>query len=328
MTNVTGGSDPSGPEQARTRSGSPRRLPRPFATFVVIAFAVLAFVAICAPRAEGLRQPQEPVLEVSFLDVGQGDAALVVTPDRQRLLVDAGPRGSGVAAYLRRRGIDTLDLVVASHNHADHVGGMAEVLNSIVVRNYMENGVPAATSTYEELVTALERSGARVLAAEPRTLSLGELLVDVLPGLPHIYTHHERTAALHVQFGEFRVLFTGDAELEQIRHWMSENRLQKVSVVKVPHHGSRTGAIPEFARITEPALAVFSLSARNQYGHPNFNVLSMWTAVARHVLRTDRDGTITVRGAPDGSMRVSTQRGNPPLAGMQLSAPTEARAAQ
>jgi competence protein ComEC len=302
-----------------------RHRPGAFTTFVIIAFAVLAFIAMCAPRAGSAGIAQLPVVEVTFIDVGQGDAALIVTSEGRRMLIDAGPRSSGVALYLRSRGIDTLDLVVASHNHEDHIGGLIEVFNSIAVINYMENGLASPTATYDAVVTAVEQSGARVLDASPRTVSMGELLVDVLPGTPDTYTQNDRSVGLHLQYGEFRVLFTGDAEQNQLNHWLEEERLQPVSVVKVPHHGSRTGAVSGFVRTTRPPVAVFSFGARNQFGHPHFNVLAMWTATSRHILRTDRDGNITVLGAPDGSMRISTQRGRPPLANMLVPAPADNR---
>ena len=290
------------------------------------AIAGLAFVGACGAGIPATRAAQQPApahssnVEIVFLDVGQGDAALITAPDGRHVLVDGGPRGSGVAAYLRARGIDTLELVVASHNHADHIGGLEEVLATTRVRHYMENGVPSATRDYERLIDAIARSGAVVLTAGQRTIRLGDLQIDILPSPPGALSHNDRSIGLVVRLGEFHSMFTGDAEEETLAWWVQETPLPRVAVVKVSHHGARNGTIPEFVRTTGPSVAVISVGATNQYGHPSFLAVNMWRAAARYVLRTDRDGTVTVIGAPDGSMRLSTSRGPPPLRDVPIAA--------
>jgi competence protein ComEC len=281
---------------------------------LVAALALLG-VAVTAGAAFPPEPPHGRPLEIAFLDVGQGDAALITAPDGQRVLIDAGPRGSGVADHLRRLGIDTLDLVVASHNHADHIGGMREVLAAVTVRNYMDNGLPSPTATYIRLVEALERSGARVLDASARTLTLGDVMLHVLPAPADAASQNDRSVGIIVQYGRFHAFFTGDAEEHAIRWWLAHSPIPRMSVVKVSHHGSRNGTTPELVRTTHPAVAIISVGARNSYGHPSALVLSMWSAVARYVLRTDREGTIVVHATADGGMRLSTQRGTSPLRG-------------
>lgn len=293
--------------------------------------AALAIVGACgavisaSPAEQETFQSPQSVVEIAFLNVGQGDAALITAPNGRRVLVDGGPRASGVAAYLRARGIDTLDLVVASHNHADHIGGLEEVFGTVGVRNYMENGVPSATQTYNRLVDAIARSGAVVLSAEQRSIGLGELRIHVLPSPPGAVSHNDRSIGLVVQLGDFYAMFTGDAEEEALAWWL-EQPLPRMSVVKVAHHGARSGTTPDFVRATNPAVAVISVGVRNQYGHPFPTVLNMWRATARYVLRTDHDGTITVISGSDGSMRLSTSRGAPPLRDVPIPARTTASA--
>jgi len=110
-------------------------------------------------------------LEIRFLDVGQGDAVLV-REGGKTALVDAG--GSArIASYLQSSHIDTIDLLVASHNHADHIGGMAAVFQSAVVRFYLDNGVPATTAIYQRTMAAVTSSGTQYLRATARTITLG-----------------------------------------------------------------------------------------------------------------------------------------------------------
>lgn len=292
-----------------------------------VALITSALFAACAAGISASlaeQKPQSPAaplsaVEIAFLDVGQGDAALITAPDGRRVLVDGGPRGSGIAAYLRNRRIDTLELVVASHNHADHIGGLEEVFAAFRVRHYMENGVPSATATYARLVDAVARSGAVVLKAEQRSIGLGELRLHVLPSPPGAVSHNARSIGLVVQLGDFSALFTGDAEEETLAWWLAQPAVQQMSAVKVSHHGARNGTTMEFVRTTSPAVAVISVGARNQYQHPSPATLSMWGEAARHVLRTDRDGTVTVIGAPDGNMLLSTTRGAHPLKDLPIS---------
>ncbi|CAN5333205.1 hypothetical protein BH23GEM2_BH23GEM2_06180 [soil metagenome] len=192
---------------------------------VVTALAIVgacgAGISASPPEQETFQAPQSAV-EIAFLNVGQGDAALITAPDGRRVLVDGGPRASSVAAYLRARGIDTLDLVVVSHNHADHIGGLGEVFGTVAVRNYMENGVPSATDTYNRLVDVVAQSGAVVLSAEQRSIGLGELRIHVLPSPPGAVSHNGRSIGLVVQLGDFYAMFTGDAEEETLAWWLEQ----------------------------------------------------------------------------------------------------------
>src|SRR5438552_1549391 len=122
-------------------------------------------------------------LELLFLDVGQGDA-IVIRESGKTALVDSG-RSANIMVQLQALGIDTIDLLVASHNHADHIGGMAAILSNTGVRYYLDNGVPHTTATYQRTIQAVAESGAQYLRAADRTITLGSVPLRVLPPPPN-----------------------------------------------------------------------------------------------------------------------------------------------
>ena len=278
--------------------------------------AALALAMVLVLAATGRAQR----LEIHFINVGQGDAALLITPEHKTMLVDAGPHAAAVVAELRRLHIDTLDLVVASHAHADHIGGLPEVMATTVVRNYMDNGVPTARTArlYRQVILP---SGARYLAASARTITLGSVRVRVLPPpdatlrLPR-QDQNNRSVGLVVQYGRFRALLAGDAQVQELGYWLRVDSVPAVTVLKVDHHGSPNGTTPDWVRRTRPGVAVVSVG-RNNYGHPSRAVIAAWCAAGARVLRTDRNGTLIVSADTTGH---TTVRALPTPAGRAVEA--------
>ena len=184
----------------------------------------------------------DTVLRVTFLDVGQGDAILLQAPEGQTALVDAG-RGSDIVPLLRELGVEQIDLLVATHPHADHIGGMRGVIESIPVRFFMDNGDPHTTATYRGLIAALQaRPEITYLEATPRTISLGTATLEVLPLLPRgSAEHNDRSITLVLRFGDFTALLSGDSEVRQLTHLTGLGVVPALTLLKAPHHGSDNG---------------------------------------------------------------------------------------
>ncbi|MDE2806584.1 MAG: lamin tail domain-containing protein [Gemmatimonadota bacterium] len=304
---------------------SPSNIPGPRAAFTATAAmrAILAGLAMAAlPQASrgldgvgrvdsgaalagiALPSPTDTTLAITFLDVGQGDAVLIRAPEGQTALVDAGRRD--IVPLLREMGVDGIDLLVATHPHADHIGGMAAVIRSMPVRFYMDSGQPHTTATYRGLLAALEaRPEITYLEAVPRTISLGSAEIEVLPLLPRATTDlNNRSVALVVRFGSFTALLSGDSEVQQLTHLVGRGVVPAVTLLKAPHHGSDNGFTWPFLEAARPEVVVISVG-RNGYGHPRPAALRAYADVGATVLRTDLAGHVAILGYEHGDFGVA-----------------------
>ena len=249
-----------------------------------------------------------PALEIRFLDVGQGDAVLIRSGGRAAL-VDTGP-SDAIVGRLRQLGVDTVDLLVSSHNHADHIGGADAILDALPVRFYLENGVPVTTRSYERVLERVERTGVPYLAPRPRGFTLGKARLRIVPSPAGADRddQNDNSLAIVVELGAFRALLTGDSGVAQIHRLLADTLIGDVDLLKAAHHGSRDGVTPAWLFRTRPEVVVISLGARNPYGHPHAFALRYYCAGGRRVYRTDRHGDVAIRVGAEGTYEVIASR--------------------
>jgi competence protein ComEC len=241
-------------------------------------------------------------LKITFVDVGQGDAALLETADGRSALIDAGPPEGDehLRALLAQRGIRTLDWMVLTHPHLDHIGGARNVLGAVRVQRVIDPAFPHPIATYDRLLAVIQRQAIPFTPArQGMTLSLGaSVSVEVLqPRLPFIERSRSEANAnsvvTRVVAGGVRVLFTGDAERETEERLLAENRAQLAAdVLKVAHHGSRFASTPPFLQAVGAHAAVISCGAGNEYGHPHAETVAALTSRGMAVYRTDQHGDV------------------------------------
>lgn len=274
-----------------------------------LALWVLCFSVAHAAQAQDTARDR---LRITYLDVGQGDATLILTPEGRRILIDAGSAGSQVAQFLVQQGIDTLDLVIASHNHADHIGGVPDVFAATVVRMYMDNGLPHTTATYRRVLFAAEiEPGLQYLEPTERTIRSGSVALRILPPPGLEASQNNNSVGVLVEYGSFRALFTGDSEHRQIAHWLSEGKVARVTLLKAAHHGAWNGATLDWIKATSPQVVVISVGGRNSYGHPSPAIVQAWLAASARVYRTDVDGSVLITAGSDGKFTVQTSSPGP-----------------
>ncbi len=243
-------------------------------------------------------EPGDTVLTVVFLDVGNGDAILLESRG-QRLLIDGGPPGdpgirAPVVQRLREAGVDSIDAVMFTHPHADHIGGLADVLATFKAGILLDPGIDHPSPVYEHLLeTALQEGCAYEMIEEGRTISLGQDVSIEVVHLERSLSVNEASAVFLVKTGNFTMLITGDIEEETIRRMTLESF--PVTVLKVPHHGSRSSLFPPWSRRIAPMMAVFCVGRDNPFGHPHPAVVADWASTGASVLRTDILGNIFLR---------------------------------
>ncbi|HEV2836228.1 MAG TPA: ComEC/Rec2 family competence protein [Pyrinomonadaceae bacterium] len=285
---------------------SSRRWMLPAGLAQALFFAVVVWHPFSASGSDGR-------LRVDFLDVGQGDAALVTLPDGRTLLVDGGGttdkhglntdrRSIGeavVSEYLWWRGLDTVDYVLATHADADHIDGLNDVLRNFTVNAALVARSPANDPEYAKFAQRVSATRTQLVKIRGGdVVRFGDVIIHVL--WPPVATdanepsRNNDSTVLRLLFGERSMLLTGDIEKSAERALLASRNELHADVVKVPHHGSKSSSTQPFVSATRAQFAIVSVGQDSMFGHPHREVVERWDASGACVLTTGTCGTITV----------------------------------
>ncbi|MBS7297655.1 MAG: MBL fold metallo-hydrolase [Eubacteriales bacterium] len=230
-----------------------------------------------------------------FIDVGQADSTFIELSNGQTMLIDAGRKGDSetIINYIRNLQYDVIDFVIATHPHDDHIGGMADVLNSFEIGKMYMPRQAHTISAFDNMLDVIENKGIELYTAKAgvNITRDGNTIIDILAPFADSYTDLNNCSAIvKLTYGKTVMIFTGDSE--------KEIELQRsdvdAEVLKVGHHGSNSSSAPKFIEAVSPAVAVISVGYGNSYGHPHEETLSTLSDIGAEIYRTDEVGTITI----------------------------------
>lgn len=284
-----------------------------FAVLVVVT-GIIAFHPFSSPRPDGR-------LHIDFLDVGQGDSALVTFPDGKTLLIDGGGRfryktadeedsddsetdirGIGeavVSEFLWHRGYSRIDHILATHADVDHIQGLTDVAKNFSIGSAVFGRMPMNDPDFAALAEVLQQRGIPIeVTARGDRLKFGDVTVEVIYPIatddPNAISDNDHSVVLRLVYGGRAFLLTGDIERQAEFTLLNNGGTLAADVVKVPHHGSRTSSTQEFTDATQAHYAVISVARNSPFGHPHPEVVDRWKASGATVMTTGERGTISV----------------------------------
>lgn len=257
-----------------------------------------------------------PLLEVHFIDVGQGDGILLRTPTGKTVLIDVGPPSHrhSTTKYLKGLGIQKINLLLITHPHLDHYGGYRPVLRHFKIGAYIDPGFPYPFPKYNKMIRAIKRKGIRRLTGRlGQTLDLGggTKLWLLAPQMPFVSDSRSDANANSIvallEYKNLRVLLTGDAEAETEERLLHYKRLLRANVLKVAHHGSKHATSDTFLKAVKPRIAVISCAKKNRYHHPHPKTMARLRRKSIRTYVTARHGSVILRS--DGQKVWMSTRG-------------------
>lgn len=271
------------------------KVPQAAIVLLLLTAVSIALWALLTPSAA------TGLLQVTFLDVGQGDAAWLKTPDGLDILIDGGyqSEGLGLVSYLQEHGVIDIEVIVLSHPHADHVGGLVTVLQSMDVDAAVTNCQDYSSTVYQTFKDLLvTKAIPTVCAQDGDSLAWGSYISATVVNPPDpLMTApdpiNNNSVVLRISYGAIDFLFTGDIESEAEAEILGRGRTVEAEILKVAHHGSDSSSTAPFLTAVDPEMAVISVGP-NSYGHPTAEAIQRLRDAGATIYRTDLNGTIVV----------------------------------
>ncbi len=273
---------------------------------------------VSLPRAKRLYVPpqdyisSESDIKIIVIDVGQGDSIFIKTPNKKYILIDGGgvpswkgsfDTGASYVIPILEKNMPynaSLDALVMTHPHADHVGGVVSVLKNFRVKKVYDSGYARGDKEYADCLEIIKRRNIpyETLADGDEIEIDPDVSIKVLSPPSGFYYEdaNNNSVTLRVKYKDFAMLLTGDIEAEAENYIVSKHPRDEISsnVLKAPHHGSRSSSSPAFIAACQPEMVAISCGRNNQFGHPHAETLSRYRNIEASVWRTDYDGNITI----------------------------------
>lgn len=274
----------------------------------VIAVIVVALLSVSGyyltetkELEAGKNLQTDGTIVVTYLDVGQGDSEFIQLPGGKCMLIDASTSDASdtIIDFISKLGYSKIDYLVATHPHADHIGGMKTIVEHFDIGDIYMPKVSANTKTYENLLLAIADKGRSIHTAKAGAAVLDEddLSAEFLAPVKANYDNlNAYSAVLRLQYGSNVFLFMGDAEAASETEILKASTKDKLNadVLKVGHHGSKTASSFEFVSAVSPGIAVIEVGKDNSYNHPHFEAINNLSEIGARILRTDINGNVAV----------------------------------
>ncbi|MBB6285308.1 ComEC/Rec2 family competence protein [Geobacillus subterraneus] len=275
----------------------------------VLLSVIVALTFILVPTSS-ISNAATKTLYVHFINVGQGDSIYIKAPNGEDILIDGGNKdGSDVVAYLKKQKVKDIEVMIATHPDADHIGGLDEVLKAFPVKIVYAPKVSHTSQAYKDFLIAVKNEKLTIKTAQANVTLPIKGVTAKFVGPVKTYSKSDTndwSAVLRLTYGKNTFLFTGDAEFKAESDMIKAKQPLKADVLKVGHHGAKTSTSTTFLNAVKPKYAVISVG-KNSYGHPTKEVLNRLKAAKVTVYRTDQKGTI-VFTSNGSTLSVKTER--------------------
>ncbi|MCK9267120.1 MAG: MBL fold metallo-hydrolase [Alkaliphilus sp.] len=261
--------------------------------FIAILFFILSVLIGCNRASD--------VLTIHMIDVGQGESILISTPNNKTILIDAGEASQGkkVKSYLLKHGVDKIDLLIGTHPHTDHIGGLPEIINNFEVKKIIMPKKLHTSATFEKLLATIESKNLTI--ASPKPNNIIEFDKDIkLHFLGPIRDYGDNlnlwSVVFRLDYNNKSFLFTGDMEREAEMDLINTYSIDDLSanVLNVGHHGSDSSTTQQFLDCVNPEIALISLGSNNPYNHPHEEVITRLVQSGVLIYRTDLQNTVVI----------------------------------
>lgn len=263
----------------------------------ILALLVITILLLSGCDIDFSSNLDDSNVTVHFIDVGQADATLIKS-NFGNILIDGGESDTenDLISYIKAQNVDTLDYVIATHPHSDHIGGLDKVIDTFEVKNVIMPKVTTTTTTFKKLVTSIKNKQLKAITPVPyESFSLGNIKFTILAPNNATYENlNDYSVVLKMEYVNTSFIFSGDAETLSEKEILNKGFDISADVYKVGHHGSSTSSSEKFVNAINPKIAVISVGKDNSYGHPHKEILTLLRNKNLVVYRTDEMGNIVL----------------------------------